>query len=941
MPAKNDFHIWIKNLRTNEEAGFMLAAWDKPFTIQGMDNTATRIADWEIRYSDFTNTRVFAQSEWDEGISKFWEPKMVFSTIFPSHKYGDQKNILISWAGQEFTIGSAVDVFKNFPLPVTGISSVAKGASNGHIVVGTKWVPQIWITTDYGNSWSLEADLSTNPYFTGVDEITDIKVITNQKLFSTSGWSYISSASTYMPTGIYFIAYDNTLGQGIVGKKYYTPTVTNQSFTMVGDLYISKWDGAAIRNMNYYACGWYVWAIVGSTTLDMSSKSVTGAGWEYCTYTWSLPNSIAVGQLVSINGAGSYRITGISATSIQIQGATLWSGSSFTLQALIGKKMAFRDISQASYSLSSSQSYCWLVGVAFDFQGKRWRVVAQYDQQIAYGIWAHITSNISDINLSKSVVIEFDTLAEMNTFIAEGSVNISATSHIWNSNKASYIGKKFFYLEGSWWEYLYVQRKDGRGFIDLTFFNAAAGSPISTTAWAQWWYDYSMVYAVQTTDQWNLFTTPYLISDNTAIQWPVGTTTTSWCTNTTTGWYFASKVGTDDSGTESYIYEVVFPTWYVTTPTATRIKTLGEQEVWAMTFYGTVLYVGTNPDGWLYKFIPAQWSWERFGNVPKIDEFGKNYIDSMTNYNGKIVMSYQKWPGVYAFDPDGSSQALDLFYVLCEVPLVAESINNRIFLLNTGKGLLINILDNPNIYSYDKEWTSDESYLESSIYGWFIPNMQKAWIYNYIRITNGIKNDGSKVMFEVSFDQGETWQFCPTKVGLGFTTTQNWNDPNYSRGYIPTATPFDNEQLIFFYPYNTNYPTLTYRVHLKKWSTSRTRVNHVGCHFTLNNKQELFINYNFQISPAQQLLDGLSMSKYNQNELMAFLKDTWQNQDMCLITHVDGKQYHAIPFSDDRTPGQWLIVVTQNSNKARADIENLDYLVTFTFKTVANYDSIL
>ena len=70
----------------------------------------------------------------------------------------------------------------------------------------------------------------------------------------------------------------------------------------------------------------------------------------------------------------------------------------------------------------------------------------------------------------------------MNAFIAEGSVNISATSHIWNSNKASYIGKKFFHLEGSGWEYLYVQRKDGRGFIGLTFLNAAAGSSISTTA---------------------------------------------------------------------------------------------------------------------------------------------------------------------------------------------------------------------------------------------------------------------------------------------------------------------------------------------------------------------------------------------------------------------------------------------------------------------------
>lgn len=92
---KDNHHILIKNLATNEEQGFMLASGDTPYSIQGVDNVAQRIADGEILYSDFTNSRVFAQSDWSEGTSRYWDPERIYSVIYPSKKYKDKKNIVI------------------------------------------------------------------------------------------------------------------------------------------------------------------------------------------------------------------------------------------------------------------------------------------------------------------------------------------------------------------------------------------------------------------------------------------------------------------------------------------------------------------------------------------------------------------------------------------------------------------------------------------------------------------------------------------------------------------------------------------------------------------------------------------------------------------------------------------------------------------------------
>lgn len=100
---KDSHHIQIKNLRTKEEVGFMLTAGDKPFTVQGVDAIATRISEGEILYTDFTNSRVFAQSDWSGGISKYWNPERIYSVVYPTLKYADNKNAKVDISG-EFTI---------------------------------------------------------------------------------------------------------------------------------------------------------------------------------------------------------------------------------------------------------------------------------------------------------------------------------------------------------------------------------------------------------------------------------------------------------------------------------------------------------------------------------------------------------------------------------------------------------------------------------------------------------------------------------------------------------------------------------------------------------------------------------------------------------------------------------------------------------------------
>lgn len=230
--------------------------------------------------------------------------------------------------------------------------------------------------------------------------------------------------------------------------------------------------------------------------------------------------------------------------------------------------------------------------------------------------------------------------------------------------------------------------------------------------------------------------------------------------------------------------------------------------------------------------------------------------------------------------------------------------------------------------------------MQSSIYGGYIPSIEKIWLYSYIRFDKWYEDDGQAIKFQVSFDEGKTWQFAPTSLDKPFTSVLDWNDLDYTRKYNPTPdNDNSNVQCLFYYPYNSKFNTIAYRVWIKKGATVRPLINHISCHFNLNQKQELLFNYNISMKPRDELLDGKSVDIWKNNQKLTFLKNLWQTQDMVEITHIDGRKYKCITFSDDRTPGQGFILQTQNANAARYDKDNLEYNLLLSLKTIANYDN--
>lgn len=67
---------------------------------------------------------MFAQENWSEGISKYWDPERTYSVVYPSKKYKDKKNIRID--DGEFTLGGSVKEKFTFPF-TTGEGPMCRG----------------------------------------------------------------------------------------------------------------------------------------------------------------------------------------------------------------------------------------------------------------------------------------------------------------------------------------------------------------------------------------------------------------------------------------------------------------------------------------------------------------------------------------------------------------------------------------------------------------------------------------------------------------------------------------------------------------------------------------------------------------------------------------------------------------------------------------------
>jgi hypothetical protein len=148
-------------------------------------------------------------------------------------------------------------------------------------------------------------------------------------------------------------------------------------------------------------------------------------------------------------------------------------------------------------------------------------------------------------------------------------------------------------------------------------------------------------------------------------------------------------------------------------------------------------------------------------------------------------------------------------------------------------------------------------------------------------------DDGQKIRLQMTFDEGITWYWLPTKKNTDMLVNPA-DFTDYEHKYVEGQR---NDQFLFFYPKNTLSNTIQYRAWLYKGATYKPICNHISCHFMINYKQELLFNYNLQLVPNLELLDGRTIDKRTTQDKIAFLKEIWQCQDMCLFTHVDGKQY--------------------------------------------------
>lgn len=214
MTRQDAHHIQIKNLRTGQQEGFLLTSGDKPFAVQGVDTIATRISEGEVLYSDFTNSRVFPQSDWSGGISKYWDPERISSTIYPTTKYSDSYNAKLDVAG-EFTIGASALIAKDFSNPVSGFLCATNGEAAGVVYGGVKGELKIWRSTDHGITWSVYQDLTTDTRLTGFTDILDIVFVKNKKgIPSWNGSSVIGQNNEQ----IWFVAYNPNTGESRVCK---------------------------------------------------------------------------------------------------------------------------------------------------------------------------------------------------------------------------------------------------------------------------------------------------------------------------------------------------------------------------------------------------------------------------------------------------------------------------------------------------------------------------------------------------------------------------------------------------------------------------------------------------------------------------------------------------------------------------------------------------
>lgn len=923
---KHRYHITIKNLRTQQLEGFMIANGDSPYTVQGVDNIAQRIQDGEILYSDFTNSRVFAQENWSEGISKYWDPEKNGYYIFPSKKYKDKKNILIDES--EFTLWGAVQEkyslsYEFWEAPMCRWESA--------------WVVYLWDgmrlmrSTDFWETWSVFKDFTWESALSDVNEITDIKYL-DTETFSITHAAPLGTMAIPNIQEIFVCFYNRTTKKsGIARYTINTPTQRPAlwstyfgSWTSVSAAYWSTEENITIntswltttafqgykvnnsQGLTLPGPWWTLWMFPwqrfkavrwDGTVFNFTVWFVGGAFW-WNTEVWVpwIPSFSS-----SPDSLNYYTITEVGRNSSQIILPVSWGISNYIWSwRWLWQNIKVNGILYNIYGIANWSSYYG--NLPWYSPGTSWWSF-DYIQLLrvdGWEAWAWIFGNGTQTYQCEKWIYKNGTYANSITKFIQVT---SDREHLWGFNHIDPINKLY-----------------DPGFGEITTNASASNIYAASYAW--------VLHSAQNH-------TATFNDGDCPISWSMAG---FWFASSVPSWvwmYVWTQYWSGNTGTESKLLRYTLNN-NQTTPSYNINWIVWDGGISSMFYFANKLYMGTKYDGNIWEWDNGNTTLTNIAKLPVTNDTKESIIDAMSYYAWKVVCSNQAGSWVYNIDPNTrqyNSSPLIETDVLCWIEwLLNKRIRN---ICNTGGNLLFT--EWQKIYKYDSKSVSETWYIESSIYWGYISNVDKLWVYGYVRVKKWVADVWQKVALQVSFDEWVSWKFCPTTKGKEFSDTIDWNNPIYAAGYENS-----DQQLVFVFPYNTKSGTILYRCWLKKGTNDfKPVVNHIGIHYNLNYKQELMFSYLLDLNKSHELLTGRSVESNKQNDKLIFLKDIWQNQDMVELVDVTGKKYTCIPFSDEKTAWQGLIMSTSNSNSAPKDFDNLTYKVAFSLKTIANYDKIL
>lgn len=971
MNKEQNYHIAIENLETKQKELFLLSSnYENPVKVTGSDNLAPKYQIGKMEYGDLTNHSVWAQSDWSEGGGKkYWDAYRDGYNVYPyTKKYFSKSGIRTMDYPGELRLGANANLMVGFPETEGKIAKITTYADTIYVAVNLVGRCKIYRTSDKGVNWELFYDSineTRNYYYSPTHTISNFTEIVDMHVSypdSTDKVMVMNPNRVNPNTGAIIPStdWDNWADErrGALNGAFVFFTVRNPNFAPFG-LLMRKPHG----NHSYMQCK------ERGTVMSANNESVKIATVE-SDFTTEYPGIVKQdiiggsyhskridiganvskffpGQYIEVVGRGLQEVAGIQGNYLVLMN---------NVGGVDGTPVQVKHSSQTLVLTLESQFSP--LSSAKDFQGNSMRL-HPFDFQIrntrnnAIGF---VTTSCGSEGYSNWKTFSQDQMYNSYSYverIRKGSpgdglyLYISYTSGnppsrdgLWmNSDRRNYIVLSASNGSNNPADY---NVGDDLEINNTIFITAVSGSYITgnyqrkNTTWSPsnfkarerdiyYASGYRYLYKVQFPS--DAFPANYL---NNSIWFQVtGTITAAYNQTSERVLCVGSK---DNSLIKSYVYQIDD----ATTGTANPVFDVGEEMISAIAKVNDFIYIGTNPKGVIYAHDNQGYGvLSRFDLDPETNQANITAIDV---FQGKVLFTDNYNGNILSWDPN-----TEMWDDLCSPEYLKERGDLITSMASLGGSLFIGTNKTNNlIWEFNETNTSSSGHIVSSWYSAEMPAMDKKGLYAQI-LTQSFIDSTAKVRLAIQFDYQDTWYYLGKERGLDFVT-----EPTEAQevGYDDLKSV---RAFYFFFPYDSpKFKTARYRLEIEageyedggETKIFRPVVNNVDIFYILADPKELLFTYPLLLEDRQQTLGGPGSNEIGRHkDKLAFLMDIWNNDSMVQITHVDGTQYHCIPFKPQQLQGGGLSVIYNNVNAAKKDLTKLSYLVSIMFKNINKIDN--